>query len=170
MFSLLLCLAAGIQPIITSSSDEKLKTLSQLDPRVQGINYKRCTDVAEEALRLTGGKGVDYVINNAGLPSIPSDLKSLRKLGGTIALIGFLEGFQINWSPEVLFTLIAKAARLQGILGGSKVDFENLNKFLEEKKVSLLPLIDRVFSFEEAPQAMEYLGSGKHTGKVVIKL
>jgi threonine dehydrogenase-like Zn-dependent dehydrogenase len=58
----------------------------------------------------------------------------------------------------------------RGILGGSRTDFENLNTFLEEKKVKLDPLIDRVFSFEEAPEAYRYLASGKHVGKIVIKV
>jgi threonine dehydrogenase-like Zn-dependent dehydrogenase len=58
----------------------------------------------------------------------------------------------------------------RGILGGSRTDFENLNSFLEEKKVKLDPLIDRIFSFEEAPEAYRYLASGKHVGKIVIKI
>lgn len=53
---------------------------------------------------------------------------------------------------------------------GSKEDFEELNRFLEEKKVSLAPLIDRVFTFDESPAAFNYLYSGSHVGKVVIKV
>jgi threonine dehydrogenase-like Zn-dependent dehydrogenase len=45
-----------------------------------------------------------------------------------------------------------------------------VNKFLEEKKVRLDTLIDQVFSFDDVPAAFEYLSSGKHVGKVVIKL
>lgn len=56
------------------------------------------------------------------------------------------------------------------MLAGSRVDFEKLVGFLEEKKVRLDVIIDRVFSFDNAPAAMEYLASGKHVGKVVIKL
>lgn len=53
---------------------------------------------------------------------------------------------------------------------GSKKDFEDLNRFLEEKEVHLTPIIDRVFPFEESAAAFDYLFSGKHTGKVVIKM
>ena len=54
---------------------------------------------------------------------------------------------------------------------GSKVDFVALNKFFEENKVSLAPLVDeRIFSFEEAGAAFDYLWSGKHVGKVVIRI
>lgn len=58
----------------------------------------------------------------------------------------------------------------RGIGVGSKLDFEALNKFLEEKKVALAPVIDKVFEFNDSKAACEYLYSGKHTGKVVIRL
>lgn len=55
-------------------------------------------------------------------------------------------------------------------MGGSKADFEAVAAFLEDKRPSLESLIDRVFSFEDAPAAFEYLASGQHMGKVVIRL
>jgi threonine dehydrogenase-like Zn-dependent dehydrogenase len=54
--------------------------------------------------------------------------------------------------------------------GGSRADFEAVSAFLEEKKVVVKPIIDKVFSFEEAPEAYKYLASGKHVGKVVVKI
>jgi len=59
---------------------------------------------------------------------------------------------------------------LRGIAVGSKEDFVDLNRFLAEKKVSLAPLIDRVFTFDESPAAFDYLYSGSHVGKVIIKV
>lgn len=58
----------------------------------------------------------------------------------------------------------------RGIAVGSKLDYESMNKFIEEKQVSLTPIIDKVFSFEESEAAFDYLYSGKHSGKVVIKI
>lgn len=58
----------------------------------------------------------------------------------------------------------------RGILGGSRAEFEALNVFLEEKQVKLDAIIDKVFSFHEAPQAYEYLASGKHVGKIVVRV
>jgi NADPH:quinone reductase-like Zn-dependent oxidoreductase len=63
-------------------------------------------------LRLTDGKGVDFVVNNAGLSSIPSDLQMLRK-SGSIALVGFLDGFDADWTPATLMMLLMKAAKIQ---------------------------------------------------------
>jgi NADPH:quinone reductase-like Zn-dependent oxidoreductase len=113
IMSLLVCLAAGITPIVTSSSDEKLARLRTISPDVRGINYKATPDVAAEVLRLTDGKGVDYVLNNVGLSSIPGDLQMLRKYGGSIALIGFLEGFEAKWDAGILMQLIGKAAKIK---------------------------------------------------------
>ncbi|PQE06272.1 alcohol dehydrogenase protein [Rutstroemia sp. NJR-2017a BBW] len=59
---------------------------------------------------------------------------------------------------------------MQGIVVGSKEDQQELCAFLEEKKVSLKPIIDKVFDFKDSVEAFEYLYSGAHTGKVVIKL
>lgn len=114
MFALLICIAAGIKPIITSSSDAKLEAIKKLNPSVEGINYRKHTDVAAEALRLTADKGVDFVINNTGAASLPSDLAALRKRHGTISCVGFLEGLNADWDPSTLLLgLMFKAARIQ---------------------------------------------------------
>lgn len=55
-------------------------------------------------------------------------------------------------------------------MAGSKRDFQNLCQFLVENKVSVSPIVDRVFSFHESEDAFNYLYSGKHIGKVVIKI
>ncbi|PCD30388.1 hypothetical protein AU210_010070 [Fusarium oxysporum f. sp. radicis-cucumerinum] len=170
MFALLICIAAGVQPIITSSSDEKLEVIKKLGSQVRGINYKITQDQASEVKRLTDGRGVDFVINNTGPASIPTDISFLRQRGGTVSLVGFLDGVGGDWQPAAIMALMGKSARIKGIATGSKEDYLSLNKFLEEKKVSLAPLVDRVFSFEESPAAFDYLYSGKHVGKVVIKI
>lgn len=58
----------------------------------------------------------------------------------------------------------------RGIFVGTREDQQDLCAFLEEKKIDLKPLVDRVFKFEESADAFEYLYSGAHTGKVVIKI
>lgn len=115
IMSLLICLAAGIRPIITSSSDEKLARLRSISPDIVALNYRSIPDIAAEVIRLTDGKGVDYVLNNVGLSSIPTDLQMLRRYGGSIAFIGFLEGFSAEWDPSILMTLISKAAKIRQV-------------------------------------------------------
>lgn len=55
-----------------------------------------------------------------------------------------------------------------GIYVGSKQQFEDLLKFVETKE--LRPHIHKVFKFEDTVKAIEYLGSGQHSGKIVIKV
>jgi NADPH:quinone reductase-like Zn-dependent oxidoreductase len=109
--TLLICIAAGITPIITSSSDEKLKRIEKIDPSIRSINYKT-EDVMAEVLKLTGGKGVDLVLNNVGISSIPKDLEIVRQKG-SVALVGFLDGFSADYSPNVLSAIMIKACKLQ---------------------------------------------------------
>ena len=113
MMAVLICLAAGIKPIITSSSDEKLASIKKLGQGVEGINYKTTTDIVAEVQRLTSGKGVDFVINNTGIGSIPENIASLRSKAGAISLVGFLNGFTADWNHSVLLNLMSKRAKLQ---------------------------------------------------------
>lgn len=55
-----------------------------------------------------------------------------------------------------------------GVYVGSKQQFEELLKFVETK--GLRPHIDKVFKFEDTVKAIEYLGSGQHSGKIVVKV
>jgi NADPH:quinone reductase-like Zn-dependent oxidoreductase len=113
MFSLILCLTAGIRPIITSSSDEKLAAIKKLSPEIQGLNYKTVSDQAAEIKRLTNGQGVHFVVNNTGPKSIMDDLSFLCERGGTISMVGFLEGFNADWAPGDIMRLMYKAAKLK---------------------------------------------------------
>ncbi|KAI4716114.1 alcohol dehydrogenase [Aureobasidium sp. EXF-10727] len=169
IFATLLCVAAGMAAIITSSSDEKLKQCKQLGQGVQGINYRTNESWDEEAKRLTQGKGVDVVINNVGITSMEQCFNALARFG-TISLVGFLGGVEGATMPDCFTPVLMKAAKVQGIFVGTREDQEDLCAFLEEKKISLKPLVDKVFEFEDSAKAFEYLYSGAHTGKVVIKL
>ncbi|KAL2130449.1 hypothetical protein VTI74DRAFT_6378 [Chaetomium olivicolor] len=168
MFALLICIAAGIRPIITPSSDKKLEDIRKLGSDVHTINYKTVSDQASEVKRHTDGKGVDFVINNTGPGSIPEDIRFLRQRGGVISLVGFLNGTDGDWQPSAIMELMGKSAILKGIAVGAREEYLELNKFLAEKKVSLAPLVDRVFSFDESPAAFDYLYSGSHCLQQVI--
>ncbi|KAJ8116749.1 hypothetical protein OPT61_g1883 [Boeremia exigua] len=170
MFSLILCLSAGIRPIITSSSDEKLAAIKKLSPEIQGLNYKAVSDQAAEVQRLTNGRGVHYVVNNTGPQSLMDDIDFLCERGGTVSLVGFLSGFTADWASGNIMKLMGKAAKLQGIGMGTRKDFEDMNRFLEEKKVRFDSiLVDEPFAFANAKDAFDRLESGKFHGKLIIK-
>ncbi|GAB7362833.1 hypothetical protein MBLNU230_g3136t1 [Neophaeotheca triangularis] len=174
LFALLICIAAGITPIITSSSDEKLKQVKALgssDRPVLGINYRTTPDIAEEVKKLTDGAGVDVVINNVGETSVQSNINALCNHDGTVSLVGFLGGFlDDSKKPNTTLPLMQKQAKMQGIGVGSTKDQQDLCEFLAKHKVSLKPLVDQVFKFEDAAEAFSHLSSGAHVGKVVIRV
>ncbi|KAF7590806.1 hypothetical protein BBP40_002328 [Aspergillus hancockii] len=172
MFALLLCLAAGIRPIITSSSHDKLEKAQSLGGHgaIDTINYRSCPRWEEEALCLTSGRGVDVLIENVGPTGVAQSLASLARRG-TLSLVGFLGGFNVDPIPDTIGPALHKSLTIRGIAVGSKIDQQNLCYFLAEKKVSLKPILDDViFPFEESPAAFDHLYAAKHMGKVVISI
>ena len=113
MFALLLCIASGISPIITSSSDTKLENIKKLSPLIKGYNYKTTPSQTEEVKRLTNNKGVDIVINTTGPASLIADIESLRGSNGSISLVGFLDHKPADWDPNAIMGLMAKTAKIQ---------------------------------------------------------
>lgn len=54
---------------------------------------------------------------------------------------------------------------------GSKADFEEMNRYIEDKKIRLDPLLAHpAYSFDQVQQAYDRLESGKFTGKIIIKV
>ncbi|KAI4612075.1 hypothetical protein J4E80_007529 [Alternaria sp. BMP 0032] len=170
MFSLLLCLAGGITPIITSSSNDKIKAIQdRISDKVRGLNYKT-DDQAAKIKELTNDRGVDFVVNNTGVGSLIDDISYLCARGGTVSLVGFLAGWEADWKPAQLMALMGKGAKLKGIAVGSKKDFEDMNAFIEDKKVKFDVMLDKTFGFEDAKKAFDLQLSGNFSGKIVIKV
>ena len=117
MFALILCVAAGIKPIITSSSDDKLNEIKKLGSKenpVIGINYSTHPDWDVEAKRLTDGLGVDVVVNNIGITAMEKSINVLVRRGGTISLVGFLGGVaDQSEMPDCVMPLMKKTAKTQ---------------------------------------------------------
>jgi NADPH:quinone reductase-like Zn-dependent oxidoreductase len=163
IFALQLAVMAGAQVIVTSSSDEKLERARRLGAATT-INYKRTPDWEVPVREATGGVGVDRVIEVGGPGTFQKSLATLR-LGGRLSLIGILSGF--SGGVEVLPILVG-SLHVDGIYVGSREMFESMNRAIARTKLS--PVIDRVFSFADAPGAYEHLRSGRHFGKVVIRI
>jgi NADPH:quinone reductase-like Zn-dependent oxidoreductase len=64
--------------------------------------------------------------------------------------------------------LIAGHKRLEGILVGSRKMLEDVTQLVDSAGIA--PVIDRVYGFDEAPAAFERLASGRHFGKIVIRV
>lgn len=93
MFALKIAQAAGYKIILTSSSDEKIKKLQSDFPSapIYGVNYRTKPKWEEEVLRLTGGAGVDLVLENGGASSLVQSVQCTRR-GGIVSQVGYLGG------------------------------------------------------------------------------
>jgi NADPH:quinone reductase-like Zn-dependent oxidoreductase len=164
IFALQLAKAAGARVIVTSSSDEKLRQASEMGAD-ETINYRENPDWEKVVFEKTNQQGVDHVIEVGGPGTLEKSMSSAGA-GGSIALIGVLTGFD---APDAsLFPLVTKNLDLSGIYVGNREMFERMNAFLTEHEIR--PVIDREFAFEEADEAYDYLESGSHFGKVVMRV
>ena len=163
IFALQIAKAAGAKVIITSSSDQKLERARQLGADL-GINYKSTPDWGKAAEKLAGNDGVDHVVEVGGAGTFLQSIRACRS-GGKIGLIGILSGREAGTE---IFPIVTKSATVFGIYVGSREMFEGLNRALEGAKIR--PVIDKVFPFADAPAAYEYMASGSHFGKIVIKV
>jgi NADPH:quinone reductase-like Zn-dependent oxidoreductase len=163
IWALQLAKAAGLRTLITSSSDEKLKRARLLGAD-ETINYRTVPDWHQEVLRLTGGRGVDLVVEVGGRGTLNRSVAATRT-GGTIAVVGGVDGFAAELD---IVPLLIGAKRLVGISVGSRTMFEDLNRFVAAARIR--PAIDRVFKFGQAREAVAYLSSAGHFGKVVIEV
>lgn len=171
LMALKLAAAGGRRVFVTSSSDDKLERVKAMAAAgvVHGVNYATHASWDEEVLRLNGGSGVDIVIENGGASSIKQSLNAVKK-GGIVSQVGYLGKQDARQLDGLVPLLIDKTATWRGINVGSRRDFERMNQMIESSKLRFDDLIDRSFSFDEAPQAFSYLWQGAHVGKVVITM
>lgn len=163
IFALQFARAAGARVLATSSSDAKLARLAELGVREgDGINYRRNPDWEREVLRVTGGRGVDVVVETGGTGTLNKSFGSLA-IGGKVGLIGVLTSGESN--P---YLLMRKHASLHGIFVGDRTMLEQMIAGINANRIR--PLIDRVFAFEQAPAAYRHQLSGDFIGKLVIRI
>jgi NADPH:quinone reductase-like Zn-dependent oxidoreductase len=162
LFGLQIAAAIGANVIVTSSSDEKLERAKALGAH-QTINYVRTPDWDQQALALTGDRGVDHILEVVGGPNLTRSLNALKP-DGQISIIGIMDGFN---SDVPLFTAIRKHAVLRGISVGPRRALEDMLRRFDELR--LRPVIDSVYAFAEAPKAFEQLEHGAF-GKIVIRV
>lgn len=163
MFALQMAHAHRAKVIVTSSSDEKLKKARDLGAW-QTINYRQTPDWDRVAIELTGGAGVDHILELGGTDTYARSLNAVG-FGGRIAQIGVLTGFDA--APEIT-PMQFKNASIHGICVGSAAQFGRMNRFLERHGIH--PVIDRVYGFGEVEQAYQALTTGQHMGKIVIQV
>jgi len=163
IFALQFARMMGARVIATSSSDAKLERLRELGAS-HTINYKAEPDWGKKVKALTDGRGVDHVIEVGGPGTLPQSIEAV-KLGGHIALVGVLTGR----SGEIpTAKLMAKQARLQGIIVGSREHQLDMIRAIETNNMQ--PVIDRHFALDEIAEAFRHQEAGRHFGKVCLDI
>jgi NADPH:quinone reductase-like Zn-dependent oxidoreductase len=163
IFAMQLGQLLGARVIATSSSDEKIERVRRLGAW-ETINYRDEPEWGKAVRRMTGGEGVDRVVEVGGAETLAQSLGAVA-IGGQISLVGNLSGalLQLNIIP-----IFMRQVRLQGVLVGHRESLEAMNRAIEAH--TMRPVIDRVFPFAEAHRAFEYMKTGRHFGKICIRI
>ncbi|MFE8070463.1 NAD(P)-dependent alcohol dehydrogenase [Marinobacteraceae bacterium S3BR75-40.1] len=161
IFALQFARLMGARVIATSSSNEKLEKLKALGAE-QTINYREDPEWGKTVRKLTDGRGVDHVVEVGGPGTLPQSIEAVS-IGGHIALIGVLTG-RAGEVPTI--KLMAKQARLQGLIVGSRAQQQEMIRAIEAG--GLEPVIDRTFALEEMAEAFRYEEEGRHFGKICL--
>lgn len=163
IFALQFAKAAGCKVIATSSSDQKLERLKALGAD-ELINYRETPDWGVKARELTGGRGVDEVVEIGGAGTLAQSITACR-IGGHISLIGVLAGFAGEIPTAQIF---AQNLRIDGITVGSKEEQEDMIRAIEVNGIR--PEISDRFPLDEIGRAFQHQADNKHFGKIVLTI
>ena len=163
IFALQFAKMAGATVIATSSSDAKLERLKALGAD-HVINYRKDTQWGATARALTGGRGVDHVIEVGGPSTLEQSMSAVR-VAGHISVIGILSG--VSGSMDFVPALV-KQVRLQGVLVGSRTQQQDMIRAINAN--GMRPIIDRHFPLTDMVEAFKYQETNQHFGKIVLDI
>ncbi|KAG5668080.1 hypothetical protein PVAND_016035 [Polypedilum vanderplanki] len=168
-------LAYGLEVFTTVSTEEKKKFLLEKFPQLNYLNIGNSRDTSFEDLIMerTCGKGVDYVLNSLAEEKLLASLRCLSK-GGTFFEIGKFDISNDNklglgeFIKEISFHTIF----IDNYFEASSDKKKEIRELLDAdiKKGIIKPLKMNVFNADEIVQAFKLLASGKHIGKVVLRI
>lgn len=164
MFALQFARMMGARVICLSSSDEKLERARALGA-TDTLNYKTNADWDKPVRELTGGMGVDHIIEVGGGATIGKSFRSVR-IGGHIAVIGVLGGAAST--DMTLVPILMQNLRINGVFVGSREIFEAMNRAIALS--GLRPAVGDVFEYKNASAAFQHMQAGAHFGKIVVRV
>jgi NADPH:quinone reductase-like Zn-dependent oxidoreductase len=163
VFAQQFCTMMGARTIVTSSSNRKLEKMKTLGAG-ELINYRSTPEWDKTVLELTGGAGVDRVVEVGGPGTFDQSVNAVR-VGGVIGLIGVLTGISGATNPT---PVMGKSITVKGIYVGSRAMFADMNRAIEAH--NLKPVIDKTFDFKDARSAYHTMRGAGHFGKLVIRM
>lgn len=164
--------AMGGEVYTTAGSDEKCRALEALGA-TRAFNYK--TEDFEEALKEAGLKGqVNVILDMAGGDFIQKNI-NIAAPEGRIVYIAFIRGFsaEVNFAPLLMkrLTLTGSTLRAQSFAQKTVMAAEireHIYPYLENG--SIKPVVDRVFELADVASAHDYMQSGAHMGKIILRM
>jgi NADPH:quinone reductase-like Zn-dependent oxidoreductase len=163
IFALQFAKATGARVIATSSSEAKMEKLRALGAD-HVINYKETPDWGKKAFELTGGRGVDEVVEIGGPGTMAQSINACRP-GGHISLIGVLTGVSGEVPTAALFS---RNITVSGITVGSRRQQEDMVDAIDA--TGFKPVIDSRFPLDQIAAAFAHQASQKHFGKIVLTI
>ncbi|NJC08258.1 zinc-dependent alcohol dehydrogenase family protein [Polymorphobacter fuscus] len=162
IFALQFAKAAGATVIATSSSKAKLDRLADLGAD-HLINYREDEKWGRTARALTGGRGVDHVVEIGGAGTLTQSIAATR-LSGSIALIGVLAGVAGNVATAAI---MSGNVRIAGLTVGSRAQQTAMIRAIEANGIR--PVIDSSFALEDIAAAFRHQASQAHFGKICLE-
>jgi NADPH:quinone reductase-like Zn-dependent oxidoreductase len=163
IFALQFAKLAGAVVIGTSSSDEKLQRAKTMGLDA-GLNYRQSPEWAKWVLKETGQRGANLIVEVGGAGTFNQSLQAVR-YGGIVAQIGVLSHSE---QPLPIPLILHRQIRIQGIYVGSKALFQEMNRAVVALRIQ--PVVDQIYTFDHAKEALKSMESGSHFGKIVIRL
>jgi NADPH:quinone reductase-like Zn-dependent oxidoreductase len=163
LFSLQFAKAMGARAIVLSSKPDKLNRAKEMGADIL-INYEELPDWDKVVMEKTGGKGADLVIELGGSGTLERSMNA-AKISGRISMIGVLTGVTGQVNP---MSIIRKCLSVNGIYVGSSDMQKQMHAALEANQIH--PVIDRIFTFDQAKEAFAYMEGAKHFGNIVIRI
>jgi len=163
VFALQFAKAMGATVIATSSSNEKLEQMKALGAD-HLINYKETPEWGAAVLGLTGGRGVDHVVEVGGSGTLDQSMIAAKPMGH-VALIGVLAGFA---GPVMTATLMAKQLRVIGLTVGSRQ--QQLDMVAAIDATGVKPVLDKHFPLAQLGDAFRHQAANAHFGKIVVDI
>ncbi|MBI1255044.1 MAG: zinc-binding dehydrogenase [Hyphomonas sp.] len=163
IFALQFAKATGARVIATSSSEAKMEKLRALGAD-HVINYKETPEWGKKAFELTGGRGVDEVVEIGGPGTMAQSINACRP-GGHISLIGVLTGVSGEVPTAALFS---RNITLSGITVGSRRHQEDMVDAIDA--TGFKPVIDSRFPLDQIAAAFAHQASQQHFGKIVLTI
>ncbi|WP_457104661.1 zinc-dependent alcohol dehydrogenase family protein [Methylobacterium sp. P5_C11] len=160
IFALQFAKMAGATVIAITSSAEKMAKLRDLGAD-HVVNYKETPEWGPRVLELSGGDGVDHVVEVVG-GELTQVMKS-SKVGASIYMIGMLSQKPIEVPP---MGIMLGNRRIIGLSVGSREQQKGMVRAIDAN--GLKPVIDRVFPFDEMATAFGYQEAGSQVGKICL--